>query len=349
VKLRARRNSVTFSKPESYTINIAPAPVDLITCERPIEEASGIIRHTPLCHAGRFFRTKTTPQMKKIQLAVFLALAGTGLYTQTAHAQFTYDSADGDILIGFRSTSSSVTTDYVIDIGHTLFADAAATGSVNIGTFGTDLAKMDPNWFTDGSTKWGVFGGAQDADADGGTLYAGIADTAAHSPYTVGTLPSSYASRGSSDQTGTESLFFTVGGNAENNTVKSSTPTVGSTGSTYVLPTQVQLQVAGSASGTNPSYFGQLLQTPGQAFSQFVGFEGTVNDPFGSHLDFFQINPTDDAGGPTPNMYEGTFSITSDGTINFSTTPVPEPSVLTALAGGLGLLCFIRRRRSVMA
>ncbi|EDY15843.1 hypothetical protein CfE428DRAFT_6633 [Chthoniobacter flavus Ellin428] len=55
--------------------------------------------------------------------------------------------------------------------------------------------------------------------------------------------------------------------------------------------------------------------------------------------------------GPSTRTDLGTITLTSDGQLSFtgSAASVPEPSALTALAGGIGLLGFLRRRRVSVA
>jgi len=285
--------------------------------------------------------------MNKMKLAVVLALAGTGFYAQSASA-FTYDSQNGDILIGFRSTSGSITTDYLIDVGHTLFADAAAAPgqTLTIGNFGADLARFDANWFTDGTTRWGVIADAQAADADGSTLYAGISETAANHPFTSASLPTSYRPVTSNTQSGIISSYDTVGGNAQNGgavVAPGNSSVVG--GGSYVPAAQVQLQNAGNSA----SYFSVQNPSSGVSFGQFTStaFEGAVGTTYGNNLDFIQINPSDSTAATPGSFYKGTFSIDSTGTITYGpTSAVPEPSTFAALAGGLSLLGFIRRRRA---
>lgn len=278
--------------------------------------------------------------MNKLRIAVLLALAGTGVCTSAQAATYTA----GDVLIGFRSTSGGITKDYLIDIGQSLFTQAASNGgTVTIGNFGTDLATFDPNWFTDGTTRWGVAGGTLSGDASS-TLYAGIAEVTNHTPYTGATVPASYKGRISGAQNSTIGLFNTVGNNFTNGTVVSGDTTVGDTGGFGFPLVGVQMQNAGGAGSA--SWNGQDTKTAGSAFSVFIGFDGTPGSgSLGNSLDFFQI-PATSGAAPT---YEGTFSVNSSGTISFTTGAVPEPSTLTALAGGIGLLGFFRRRRPVTA
>ena len=283
--------------------------------------------------------------MKRLQLAVFLALAGLGLSTQSAHAgtpgSFVY--ASGDVLIGFRSTNSGVSTDYLIDVNNAIVNTPAGT-TVTIGNFSSDLSGFfDANWFTDGTSRWGVIGNTLTGDSIN-TLYVGAAQTSA-SPTPASGIDSSYFGRPA--QGGTGSSVNTIGTNFTNGTVDNAnnTSTVGGGGSYPVVGWD--LQNAGAQGSV--SWFGQADATTGKGFSQFVGFEGTVSSTSnGDSLDFYKIPQS--ASGANTAVLEGVFNVASTGVITYTQAiPVPEPSALAALAGGAALLGMIRRRRAVVA
>ncbi|MDR3401061.1 MAG: PEP-CTERM sorting domain-containing protein [Chthoniobacter sp.] len=269
--------------------------------------------------------------MNKLKIAALLALAGTGIFTQTAQA-VTY--TQGDVLIGFRSSNSSITTDYLIDVGQSLFSRAAANGgSITIGNFGTDLSSFDPTWFTDGTTLWGV-GGANLTGDNSRTLYAGYAQNSLNP--TPGT---SYNGQTNSASTTQQGRYNTVGTLFQQGTAATGSP-VGDDGSFGYTGLQVQLQNSGNAS----SWASQVNFSTGVGFQHFVGFEGGVGaGSLGDGIDYYKINPS-----PSTPSLQGTFSVDSTGTITFS-TPVPEPSTLAALIGGAGFLGLIRRRRTALA
>ena len=270
--------------------------------------------------------------MNKLKIAALLAIAGMGI--STSAQAFTYST--GDVLIGFRSTNSGITNDYLIDIGQSLFTTAAANGGhVVVGTFGTDLSSVssfDPSWFTDGTTVWGIAGGNLSGDT-ARTLYVGYGENTANP--TPGT---SYNGRTSTAQNTTQGLFNTVGNNAAsgNGTVGSA---VGNTGTTNLTLNGFAFQAGATATSWN----GQ--ENKGNGFGQFAGFDSAIGvGSTGNSIDLYKIAPT---VGAAPVLM-GTFNVDSTGTITFN-SPVPEPSALTALAGGIGLLGFLRRRRSVIA
>ncbi len=262
--------------------------------------------------------------MKKINFATLLVLAGLGWTTQSAHA-LTYTS--GDLLIGFRNTTSS-TQDYVIDLGNvSQFSQMnGATFTLNVGdTLGNLTSIFGATPFT--NTKWGVAGDL------GSTLYAGKNE----SPF--GTSPTSttsgnYLRNLSATQDGIASSIDTAGGYYASLSAAPNT-TVGAFQST-----------------SNPSSWAASMA--GSAFGQWSpsAFEPTINASTnaGHALDLFQINPDDTAtNGTLAPTYLGRFVVdTSSGNITF-TAAVPEPSTLTALAGGAALLGLVRRRRAVAA
>jgi hypothetical protein len=96
--------------------------------------------------------------MKKLNLAVLLVLAGTGVATQSAKA-LTY--TPGDLFIGFRNSTAGVTQDYLIDVGQaSLYTqNNGSSFTLSIGATGTDLSSaFGGAWFTGGKTFWGVIG-----------------------------------------------------------------------------------------------------------------------------------------------------------------------------------------------
>lgn len=263
--------------------------------------------------------------MKKINLAALLVLAGMGWTAQSAHA-LTYTA--GDLLIGFRNTGGSVTQDYVIDLGNvSQFTQMnGATFTLSVGdTLGNLTSIFGATPFT--NTKWGVTGELSS------TLYAGKNE----SPF--GTFPTS-----------------TTTGNYQRNlsaTQDSIASNIDTAGGYYATLTAAPNTTVGAIQSiANGSSWASFMS--GSAFGQWglSAFEPTISatTSAGHALDLFRINPDDTAtNGTLAPTYVGRFLVdTSTGNITF-TAAVPEPSTLTALAGGAALLGLVRRRRAVTA
>jgi len=288
-------------------------------------------------------KTNLNSFMKKFSLAVYLALAGSGFLAPTAKAG-TYQT--GDVEIGFVSTSGSVTEDYYIDIGQSLFANAALHGgTVTIGNFSTDLSNFDSTWATDGTVYWGVAGNAISGD-NSKTLYAGFAETTSGGYPTVKPGSSYNGAASGTQQTRQGSISGPGAGYNTGGSLIAQSSVGDDQGYNFTGYVGQMLEVASSS---NPQSWRQGVGTPtGSGFGVWAGFNGNINftgsPSAGTSLDYYQIQTL------SSPVYEGTFNISSTGTITFSTSPVPEPSALTALVGGVGLLLgCIRRRRSVTA
>jgi hypothetical protein len=275
--------------------------------------------------------------MNKIKFAVLLALAGAGLATSAKAQTLTYNS--GDLLIGFRNTTSTA-NDYLVDIGSaSLYTQQnGATFTLSIGdtngalnsAFGTTGVG---GWLAGNRTVWGVTG---DVSATS-ILYAGKKETT-FGTFPVSTATGNYARDLSGNQSTTASNINTTGANFNGQTA-SSFSSVGLIESTSNSSSWVANGVLNS--GSPGVAFGQW--TTGNAFESAINASTTA----GHALDLFQALPNDAGTGGAPT-YEGRFVIATDGSITF-TSAVPEPSTLAALAGGVSLLGLIRRRRAVVA
>lgn len=267
--------------------------------------------------------------MKKIHLAILLALAGAGLATQSAQAQLSY--TPGDLFIGFRNTASGTANDYLVDIGSATLYTQHMGSTFTVGNFAADLSSSSgfgTTWLSGGKTNWGVIGAELSGDPMS-TLYVGHRENPFGAPSNPGTT---YNRDSTGNQNGTLSNEQTM----KNDYQSSGTATVNNSAGTFQPVSDPSSWAAFSS--TTPS------------FGQYSGFESAINGSTtaGHALDLFQIAPDDATPGTLPPLYEGRFVIDNTGTITF-TSAVPEPSTLTALAGGLGLLVFLRRRRAVTA
>jgi hypothetical protein len=266
--------------------------------------------------------------MNKFNLAALLVLTGAGIATQSAQASLSY--TQGDILIGFRATGGTGSTlNYVIDVGQSIFS-LAPGATVDLGNYGADLSGTSTgfgaNWFSRNQVKWGVFGSTGSGDI-ASTLYAGAQEIP------VGTLATGYPTDTSANQNTTLSAINQAAARYANfgNAANASNATFQNT--------------------SDSNHYSQFL-SGGFWFGPFSSsaFESTMNINGTSittkAIDLFRETPDNATPGTLTGTYVGTFSIDSTGDITF-TKAVPEPSTLTALAGGAALLGLVRRRRPV--
>ncbi|HSI16017.1 MAG TPA: PEP-CTERM sorting domain-containing protein [Chthoniobacter sp.] len=263
--------------------------------------------------------------MNKFNLTALLVLAGAGMATQSAQAAMSY--TQGDILIGFRATSGTGSTlNYVIDVGQSIFS-AAPGATVDLGNFGADLSGSSlgfgSTWFTRNNVKWGVFGSTASGDI-ASTLYAGVQELP------VGTQATGYPTDTSANQNTTLSAI---------NQAAARYATAG---------TAANAANATFQNTSDSNHYSQFL-SGGNWFGPFASssFESTLNGTTKA-IDLFRETPDNVTPGTLTGTYVGRFVIDSTGELTF-TKAVPEPSTLTALAGGAALLGLVRRRRPVSA
>jgi len=271
--------------------------------------------------------------MKKIKFAALLLCAGAGYFTQSAQAQQTFSNGynAGDLLIGFRDSAAS-TVDYLIDVGPvSTFLNASSPFVISgLGSTGSNLSAVfssdSAGWYSSGLASWGVAG---DVTKGNGAvvLYAG-------SPTAPGSISSNstYAPNASGTQNQTAGYINEVGNDYASGAYSSYSGNIPA--------------IQESTGDTNS--WAAVVAAGGGSFNQFSGFEGVTP----AALNLYQIFPTSKSNGlGTPGTtYEGQFTIASNGAITYTPVgAVPEPSALTALAGGAGLLGLIRRRRAVVA
>ncbi len=273
-------------------------------------------------------------KIKNFALTAALVLAGTAFFQQTATAQTPVVYTDGDLFMGFRS--STATNDYLWDIGQfSQFTNLAAGTHLALGNISADLTTVfGVNWASNNNIQWGS-AGTHDFDSSGNqivNLYATKAEP------TLGTLASPWLRQSTSNQGFTSSrietlAFFGFFGNTStaNNPNAIIQPTLGTSWASF------QPGGANTTGGTSFDTWNPTVEAPG-------------NVPFGTgipttRLDLFEILP-DNGGLNPPSTYLGTFSIDSLGNVSFDTLPIPEPSTYALLiAGGLLALFVARRQR----
>jgi hypothetical protein len=263
---------------------------------------------------------KTSIRTQSLVLIGAVALAITG---SSAKANLTYTT--GDLFLGFRDTSGTASQDYLVDIGQASLFDPTGSSFTVISGLGSDLTTaFGSGWATNGNIHWSIYGTTYDG-TNSPVLYA------TNQEPTVGTQSDAWLGRAVSAQKGTANSAF--------NTAASYYVNAGA--ATANEPTGT-FQTA-SASGSYDSFF---HYASGKDFNVWTTIEGDfTNGTSGSVLDLYQINPVNGVA----SSYEGSFSLSSSGTLSYSptVTAVPEPSavgVLGVLAVLLPVLVRIRQR-----
>ena len=290
--------------------------------------------------------------MKKRNILPAGLLAAAALATLAGRAQAqTVTASAGDLLLGFNEPG--VSNDYVVDLGPASYFETLAStpGTTDITTAdysGTGLGNIANDLSTVFGTSWYA-----NSSTVGSNLQWGIAGaTATH----TGTPPFGIA----------DTLFFTVG---------ELTPGSGSTGpAAYAASTQdnpakaiiqgLDYNFTGLSDTSNSAYAAVESHSGSDYWSSYspglsafgeagVNIEqptsGSYIGPTNSQLDLYELLPTNHGG--TANGTElGSFTLTSNGDLNFtSAAAVPEPSTYAAVGlGAAFLLLFRRRSRSVI-
>ena len=264
-------------------------------------------------------------KLKKFATSALLALAGTALVAQSAQAQTTLSHNPGDLFLGIRATGGvGATKDLLIDIGSAAsYRDGSMLSgnyvvALSLGNLNQDLVNtFGASWNTRTDVVWGIFGtpGASAVNGDAAkTLYGSAPDLTAGihaTPWNAGS--SSGQGTVVSRMTAVEQAYDATAG----------TPNVSSTNGSVVL-VQNTTDVNSYAFGaTNPSAI------------SFGFFNPSIEGAIGTQLDLFRMP----VGFGTPGTYEGTFSLQSNGSVDF----VPEPS--SALLLGVGAMSLMARRR----
>jgi hypothetical protein len=274
-----------------------------------------------------------THKLKGLFGAKCLAIAGSLVVAGSAHA-VTY--SNGDLFLGFRATGGTGSSfDYLVDIGQaSIYRDATssfvlnnATG-INIGNIGADLtAIFGSDWATRSDLFWGVVGTVSPAIGTDpiNTEYASKGET------TFGTVETSWNRRSNSQQ-GSANTAIGLTGLAGAFVNYSSTAN--------------STRAAQQGTGDANSWYSYVSQSTSFGGSYNSALEGSSLTGLGnSALDLFRMQSSSTAN--LPGTYLGKFTTDSSGNITFNTAAVPEPSALTALAGGVALLGLMRRRSAV--
>lgn len=272
-----------------------------------------------------------THKLKGLFGAKCLAIAGSLVVAGSVHA---VTFSNGDLYLGFRATGGTGSSfDYLVDIGQaSIYRDATGSfvlnnaAGINIGNIGADLtAIFGSNWSTRSDLFWGVVGTVNPAIGSDplNTEYASKGETVFGTPEVAWNRRANSAQNQANTAIGASGLAGAFG-----NYSSTANSTRAAQQNTVDANSWYSFVHAGDSGGAtfNSSYNSSL--------------EGNFGGATGNALDLFRMPVGSGAG-----TYLGNFTTDSSGNITFtSATAVPEPSALTALAGGVALLGLMRRR-----
>ena len=248
--------------------------------------------------------------MKHILSGSILALALASAASNSAQASNVPQYNPGDLLLGFYSKDSSVTNDYIVDLGPVSNFNFTQAFTLSGATthLATDLSS------TFGSNWYGLT-----------TLYYGLNAGDAANDFVYTSNPNATPFRDKVDEGTAESTSVNVGNNYSNQT---------QTHSEQDPNGYVQATSANSSYKSAAPTFGGWSGTAGDN-----GIDGLTN----TSLQFDYLPAGDTALGTN----EGTFSLDSAGDLKFAPpAAIPEPSTFAAIGMGAVILLAARRRRS---
>jgi hypothetical protein len=274
-----------------------------------------VVVHKPKAANHPHLNTTMKLKAKKLSVAL-LALAGLALISTGAHANQIY--TDGDVFIGFRSTTSP-NNGLLFNIGNiSQFTNATTFANFSFGSSGTsgaDLAaQFGTNWYNDSTVTWGIF------SATGSYALLSKAESV------NGTQSSAFAAVGSGHLTSLISGIQAV-----------QTGYVGGTGlATAASNTVNAAYETGIVNGTY--YYGVNLSPDFSTGGLAAG--SSIEGALSKRLDLYYLTPNSVAvlGGGNG----ASFAIDSTGIIS----AVPEPSTYLLFGIGALLLAIAYRRRS---
>lgn len=273
-------------------------------------------------------------QIQSKHLLTALVVAGISAVAFPAKAA---TFATGDLILGFRSNTTTTQT-LLVNLGSaTALRDAnSSTGTtlINIGSALTDA--FGATWATQTDLFWGAAGVYSSSDLDpvvngdpARTVYA----TKAHTSLTdIGVKNSGTAS------VSTDGGMSTISGN------------IAALQQTFIGSTAAYNGGLAAIVSTGANNNWEDLTTASNDFGSGFNWEGVVGTSPGNVLDLYRILADTTGASPTGTLrsgsWEGTISLGTDGAVTFaSTAAVPEPSrTLLAFVGIVGL--FMRRRRA---
>jgi hypothetical protein len=271
--------------------------------------------------------------MKNHTLSVLLALAG--IAATSAYAS-TVTSTAGDLILGFRSTSS--TNNLEIDLG----TASSLTTSGFQANIGAALTSFDSGWATDANLLFGMAGTT--SSSSNPDLFASTPESAAGTVASTSLVPHS----GTTQKNGKAGIIpiYTGLNGATAYTGLSTTAVISAS-----APNSWSL-AEGSSSATSFGYFTPAIDGNASVFSTYA-FGSKLDGSNYAVLDLYQLTH----GTSSPTLL-GAIGLNSSGNLEFqidptqfgAASPVPEPSTYAAVLGAVTLgFVAIRRRRQARA
>jgi hypothetical protein len=273
---------------------------------------------------------KTEKEKMKIKKSMLVATAIAGsLWGQNASAQY----ASGDLLLGFRS-STTTATDLVFDLGsaanYNPYTGSATLGGPAVTLPDVSATLLNSTFGNMNNLFFSVFGYVDAGNPQGlpqptDTVFLSKPETGG-----VQTTPSASQSMGAQS--------ITIG--------YLQSMAAGAAASTAISPTIAQ-EASSRANAGSISYSIGIQNTPPTGISNIHGtwsryqVEGSTGASFTSGsspvtLDLYEQDP-----GAANGIFLGDFSLSQSGTLTFQ--PVPEPTSMALLGGGLMALIAVRR------
>jgi hypothetical protein len=245
--------------------------------------------------------------------ALIVALAGSAVF-QSSNAGTVPFPTDGDLFMGFRSTTAS--NEYLWDIGQYTQFDGKPVGfHLTLFNIQTDLTTVfGSSWVTDINVQWG----------SAGTLDASSKLFASKAEPSVGVFAQPWPRQSTSSQTLSGSMIDTMA--------------FGDFAGQEASPNNPNAVIHSATSAESWASWNNGSNSPGGSFGTWVPTveapqaPGSGSGIVNTRLDFFRIDP-DNTGTNPPSTYMGTLSIDAAGNVNFDVNP-PLPVVSMTVTDG---------------
>jgi hypothetical protein len=256
--------------------------------------------------------------LNNIMKGLGLAVVGISLLAgQAKAASFTFEN--GDLMLGFYSTSTSKPNEYVIDLGRVANLQAGLLGNIK-----ADLDSIDSGWATDTSFRWGGFGSANPSQ---GTVPGEVDNTLWTTKVKDAVTPLYRMS--DTSQSGPAGLIFGTGISVQAN---------GTPGSSSLENAIESKSVANSFKNKAP------FQISGGGVTQYYK---TTDTDFGWYLDLYKLVPDNDTSGTQSGDILGYFTLATNGDLSYTEYSVPDAgSTLSLLGLAMMGVAMLRRRLS---
>jgi hypothetical protein len=255
--------------------------------------------------------------MKSFKILSAAALFAVAAFTVRGAANY-------DLVLGFDSSNSTETTNFLIDIGQV--ADYAAPGTYNLGNYSSSLTSLyGSDWYSANQVKWAAFG--ETKNTQGGSLYITSQWTS-----TTGTL----GVDNSADYSAT----------LKGSTVNGALGKVSQVYSSGVAGTSAEIGTLEIAKSSQNSF---TTNAPFAMTATLVNNtlnSDTINGASFSASDLYLVTNNGTASAVSYSLL-GTFAVYGNGDITF--TVIPEPSTYAVILGALTIGFVALRRRFAKA